>query len=45
MKKLGWKPKVNLGELIKMMIEHDLQLAERETHLQNGGFKTENFYE
>lgn len=45
MNKLGWKPKVQLPELVKMMVEHDLKLAERETHLQNGGYKTENFFE
>ena len=43
--KLGWKPKVQLPELIKMMVTHDLKLAERETHLIEGGFKTENYYE
>jgi GDPmannose 4,6-dehydratase len=43
--KLGWKPKVQLPELVKMMVEHDLRLAERETHLRDGGFKTENYYE
>ena len=44
-KKLGWKPKVQLPELVKMMVTHDLKLAERETHLRNGGYKTENYYE
>ncbi|MGC8625319.1 MAG: GDP-mannose 4,6-dehydratase [Phycisphaerae bacterium] len=28
--KLGWKPKVNLESLAKMMIEHDMHLAEQE---------------
>jgi GDPmannose 4,6-dehydratase len=43
--KLGWKPKVQLPELIKMMVSNDMKLAEREVHLQNGGYKTENYYE
>jgi GDPmannose 4,6-dehydratase len=28
--KLGWKPKVDLDGLVKMMVEHDLDLARRE---------------
>jgi GDPmannose 4,6-dehydratase len=43
--KLGWKPRVQLPELIKMMVRHDIKLAERELHLRNGGYKTENYYE
>ncbi len=29
-KKLGWSPKVRFEELVGMMVEHDLELAERE---------------
>jgi GDPmannose 4,6-dehydratase len=43
--KLGWEPKVKLPELVKIMVEHDLQLARREVHLKEGGYKTENYYE
>jgi len=43
--KLGWEPKVQLPELVKMMVEHDVELAKREVHLKCGGYKTENFYE
>jgi len=43
--KLGWEPKVQLPELVKMMMTHDLEQAKREVHLKNGGYKTENFYE
>src|SRR5262249_28235176 len=28
--KLGWKPEVDFAGLVKMMIEHDLELARRE---------------
>jgi GDPmannose 4,6-dehydratase len=44
-KKLGWKPKVQLPELVKMMVENDIQLAEKELHLRSGGFEVKNFYE
>ncbi|GHV56973.1 hypothetical protein AGMMS49579_22210 [Spirochaetia bacterium] len=43
--KLGWEPKVQLPELIKMMVAHDIRLAQREVHLKEGGYKTENYYE
>ena len=43
--KLGWEPKVKLPELVKMMMENDMELAKRELHLKNGGYKTENYYE
>jgi len=43
--KLGWEPKVQLPELVRMMMTHDLEQAKREVHLKTGGYKTENFYE
>jgi GDPmannose 4,6-dehydratase len=43
--KLGWKPQVQLPELVRMMVEADIKLAEREIHLKEGGYKTENYYE
>jgi GDPmannose 4,6-dehydratase len=43
--KLGWKPTVQLPELVQMMVENDLKLAEREKHLREGGYTTENYYE
>jgi GDPmannose 4,6-dehydratase len=43
--KLGWKPKVQLPELIKMMVTNDMKLTERELHLRDGGYQTENYYE
>lgn len=33
--KLGWKPTVEFKELVRIMIEHDLELAEREAHAHN----------
>jgi GDPmannose 4,6-dehydratase len=43
--KLGWKPKVQLPELVKMMVENDLKLAEKELYLKNGGYEVKNYYE
>jgi GDPmannose 4,6-dehydratase len=37
---LGWKPKTQLSELIRMMIQNDMKLAKKEVHLINGGYKT-----
>ena len=31
--KLGWKPKVQLPELVKMMVAHDIKLAREEKHI------------
>ncbi|MGI5911106.1 MAG: GDP-mannose 4,6-dehydratase [Syntrophomonadaceae bacterium] len=38
--KLGWKPKVNFEELVKMMVDHDLKLAEQEKILWDAGHVT-----
>ncbi|HOK00309.1 MAG TPA: GDP-mannose 4,6-dehydratase [Termitinemataceae bacterium] len=43
--KLGWKPRVSLDELIKMMVAADLKEAERELHLKNGGFEVKHPHE
>jgi GDPmannose 4,6-dehydratase len=43
--KLGWEPRVKLPQLVKMMMEHDMELAKKEVHLKEGGYKTENYYE
>jgi GDPmannose 4,6-dehydratase len=34
-KKLGWEPKVAFPELVALMVDHDLELAERELASQN----------
>jgi GDPmannose 4,6-dehydratase len=44
-KKLGWEPKVQLPELVRMMVKNDMVLAERELHIRKGGYKIENYYE
>ncbi len=35
--KLGWSPTVSFGELVKMMVDHDVELAHREKVLQDAG--------
>ena len=45
MTNLGWKPRVQLPELIKMMIAHDLKLAEQDKYLNDGGYMTKHYYE
>jgi len=39
-KVLGWRPKITFKELVRLMVEHDLDLAEREAHASN--FKRNN---
>jgi len=43
--KLGWEPKVQLPELVKMMMDYDMEQAEKELHLKNGGYKIDNYFE
>jgi GDPmannose 4,6-dehydratase len=35
---LGWKPRVTFAELVKMMVEHDIDLARRERTVNQAGF-------
>ena len=37
--KLGWQPKVTFQELVRMMVEHDLELARQEQTLMNAGHR------
>jgi GDPmannose 4,6-dehydratase len=43
--KLGWIPKYSLDELVKDMIESDLNLMKKEDYLRKGGFYTRNYFE
>ncbi|MGC8792789.1 MAG: GDP-mannose 4,6-dehydratase [Bryobacteraceae bacterium] len=36
--RLGWEPKVRFRELVRMMVEHDLELARKERLLAESGF-------
>jgi GDPmannose 4,6-dehydratase len=44
-KNLGWTPKVQLPELVKMMVAIDLKLAQKEQFLKSGGYEVKNYYE
>jgi GDPmannose 4,6-dehydratase len=37
--KLGWKPRVGFEELVRMMVEHDLELASQEVTLTRAGHR------
>ncbi len=37
--KLGWKPRVSFDQLIRMMVEHDLELSRRENVLVEAGYR------
>ena len=39
-KKLGWKPTLDLQQMIEEMIASDLEEARKDQHMQSGGFKT-----
>jgi GDPmannose 4,6-dehydratase len=43
--KLGWEPKYSLNELVVEMMEHDLKLMQKDQYLQEGGFRTNNYFE
>jgi GDPmannose 4,6-dehydratase len=36
--RLGWRPRVDFASLIRMMVEHDVDLARRERTMKNAGF-------
>jgi GDPmannose 4,6-dehydratase len=37
--KLGWKPRVSFNELVRLMVEHDWELARQEQTLTDAGHK------
>jgi len=43
--KLGWKPKYSIDDLIKEMIEADIELMEKEKFLKDGGYQILNQHE
>jgi GDPmannose 4,6-dehydratase len=42
---LGWKPKYDVNSLLKEMVDSDLDLMRRDTHLKEGGFRVYNYHE
>jgi GDPmannose 4,6-dehydratase len=45
MKQLDWKPKVQLPELVKMMVRADMEQAEQDWHLLRGGYEVKQYHE
>ena len=43
--KLKWKPKLTLEQLVDDMMSSDIQLFKKDKFLNEGGFKTLNYYE
>lgn len=43
--KLGWEPRTSFTELVKMMVEADLEEAKRDLFCRNEGFKVNRYYE
>jgi len=43
--KLGWQPKCNLPALVNDMVISDLHLMKKDEYLNEGGFKTLNYFE
>lgn len=43
--KLGWEPRYTLAEMVKEMVESDVNLFEKEQFLKNSGFDVKNEFE
>jgi GDPmannose 4,6-dehydratase len=43
--KLGWKPKISFEELVSEMVQHDYDLARRDSLIKQHGFKTMDYNE
>ncbi len=43
--KLGWEPKYNLQALIADMIKSDINLVKKDRYLNEGGYRTLNYFE
>jgi GDPmannose 4,6-dehydratase len=43
--RLGWRPEIGFGELVREMVESDAELARRDAHLRERGFKVPDHHE
>ncbi len=43
--KLGWTPEYDLQDLVTDMMKSDIQLMQKDQHLNKGGYRTLNYYE
>jgi GDPmannose 4,6-dehydratase len=44
-KKLGWKPKVSFGELVREMVVEDLKDAEKDELVKRHGYYASDYHE
>ena len=44
-KKLGWQPKISLEEMVCEMMDHDINIAKRDSLVKKYGFKSPDFNE
>jgi GDPmannose 4,6-dehydratase len=44
-KQLGWEPKYDLKALVDDMMRSDLKLVKKDKYMQEGGYKTMNYFE
>ena len=42
---LGWQPKYDVNALLTEMVDADLELMRRESHIKQGGFRVFNYHE
>jgi GDPmannose 4,6-dehydratase len=42
--KLGWKPRTNFRELVREMVQSDLEAAERDKLIQESGYRIKNHH-
>jgi len=42
---LGWRPEVGFVELVREMVDADVELARRDAHMQQQGFKVFHHHE
>lgn len=43
--KLGWEPRITLDEMVKEMVEKDIEIAERDALCEREGYRTNRYYE
>ena len=43
--KLGWEPQIQLAELVEDMMSSDLKLMQKDKYLEDGGYRTLNYFE
>ena len=41
----GWEATTSVNELVKIMVDADLDLAKQDVHLKDGGFSVKSYYE